>query len=231
MTLPETIKALGEARGKRDEIARRVSEEKTTIRELMDREIVVERTQACVEVVAQRIQERLRYRVRETVSYALAYVFDDPFDFDIEFSIKHGHVEAKLLFLQDGHKVSPMLASGGGDIDVGAFAMRIAMWGIRMSMFPGSLAPLLILDEPFKNINGEAENRRAWGMLRQLSKRMKYWEDGELKEGIQVMVITQEGTRGAADRIFRMVLTKDVTGDRVTNVTVEDREHSEENLA
>lgn len=217
-TIGSVIATINKARGTRDEIAKRVAEEKALIRALMDQEITIEKTQTCVETVAQRVQERLRYRVTETVSYALAYVFDDPCEFDVQFSVARGRSEAHLTFLRNGRAIPPIGAEGGGAVDVGSIAMRFAMFGIQTSISPGSISPIMVLDEPFKNVNGEEENKRAWRMLRRLSQKI----------GIQVIVVTQEGARGAADRVFRMSIIRDSDGDRVTKVDVEDIDHAQD---
>ena len=72
-------------------------------------------------------------------------VFDDPYTLRVEFVEKRGKTECELWFAQtkeeeeegneDGERgrevlIDPLAGSGGGPVDVAAFALRIAIWSL-----------------------------------------------------------------------------------------------------
>lgn len=111
-------------------------------------------TQEILQFVAQAIQQKAHERVAKVVSSCLSSVFDNPYEFKILFERKRGRTEAKLIFSRDGKEVDPMEASGGGMIDVAAFALRVAC----LIMHRPRLRQLLVLDEPFKFVSAEYQN-------------------------------------------------------------------------
>lgn len=134
--------------------------------------------QQIVQQIAQRIQQRAHDQIAGVVSRCLAAVFDEPYTFKILFERKRGRTEARLVFERDSLTVDPLTASGGGVVDVAAFALRIACVVLNKP----SLRRFLILDEPFKFLS--IENRgRMRGLLESLSKEM----------GVQLVMITHIG--------------------------------------
>lgn len=124
--------------------------------------------QEIIQFVAQAVQQKAHERVAKVVSSCLASVFDEPYQFSIEFVRKRGRTEARLRFTRKGLTVDPMEASGGGMIDVAAFALRVAC----LIMHRPRLRQLLVLDEPLKFLSAEYhENARA--MIEQIAKDLK----------------------------------------------------------
>jgi len=101
--------------------------------------------------VAQKTQQELEYRISDIVSASLDAVFEDPYEFKVVFEIKRNKTEAKLIFLRDGKEIDPMTASGGGVIDIAAFALRIACFLISHP----KPEPVFILDEAGKWVSEE----------------------------------------------------------------------------
>jgi len=101
--------------------------------------------------VAQQVQQQAHSQIAGVVSRCLETVFDQPYKFIIHFERKRGRTEARLSFEREGLEVDPMTASGGGVIDVAAFALRLAC--LMLSSPP--LRKVLILDEPFKFVSEE----------------------------------------------------------------------------
>lgn len=99
--------------------------------------------------VAQTVQAQAHKRISSVVSSCLAAIFDDPYEFRIAFEQKRGRTEAKLRFIRDGHEVAPVEASGGGAVDVAAFALRSAC----VVLHRPRLQRCLFLDEPFKFVS------------------------------------------------------------------------------
>lgn len=99
--------------------------------------------------VAQSVQAQAHKRISSVVSSCLAAIFDDPYEFHIGFEQKRGRTEAKLKFIRDGHEVAPVDASGGGAVDVAAFALRSACVVLHRPLLQRSM----FLDEPFKFVS------------------------------------------------------------------------------
>ena len=151
----------------------------------------LEKARKILQTVAQMTQQKLEYHLSEVVSLALDAVFDNPYRLRLRFEQKRGKTEANLLFERDGKSIEPMSASGCGVIDVASFALRVALWSLRR---PRTRA-VLILDEPFKNLSNDLQER-ASEMVSLVSERL----------GIQTIMVThnQELIK-TADRIFHVV--------------------------
>jgi DNA repair exonuclease SbcCD ATPase subunit len=124
--------------------------------------------QQILQSVAQIVQQNAHERIAKVVSSCLSSVFDNPYEFRINFTRKRGRTEADIVFVRDGKEVDPITASGGGMIDVAAFALRV----VCLVLHRPRVRPVVVLDEPFKFVSsGYQENVRL--MLEKLSKEMK----------------------------------------------------------
>ncbi len=125
--------------------------------------------QKTIQIIAQTIQQQAHQKISEIVSKCLDAVFDDPYELKIDFQQKRGKTEAKLLLVRDGVELDdPLNASGGGVIDVAAFALRIAC----LCLTKPQKRRLIVLDEPFKFVSQEYRHRLV-RMLKALSDDMK----------------------------------------------------------
>lgn len=106
----------------------------------------VEQAREILQPIAQAVQQKAHDRIAAVVSKCLAAVFPEPYEFEIEFVKKRGRTEANLWFKRNGRRVSPLGASGGGAVDVAAFALRLA--ALALSRPKGR--PVVVLDEAFK---------------------------------------------------------------------------------
>ena len=102
--------------------------------------------QETAQEAAQAVQQKVHEQIADVVNKCLCAVFDEPYQFLIRFSPKRGKTEAELLFLRDGKEIKDV---GGGVIDVCSFALRLS--SILLSQ--KNLSPVMILDEPFKNVS------------------------------------------------------------------------------
>jgi len=133
--------------------------------------------QEVLQLLAQAVQQKAHERIAHVVSSCLSAVFDDPYEFHIEFERKRGRTEASLRFRRRGLEVDPLTASGGGVVDVAAFALRIAC----LVMHRPRLSRVLIMDEPFKFVSAQyQEGVRT--MLEQISQEMK----------VQIVLVTHD---------------------------------------
>ncbi len=121
--------------------------------------------QVLIQTAAQAVQERAHNQIAAVVTKCLRTVFEDDYEFRIDFEKKRGKTEARLLFLKGGKEEDPMDGSGGGVLDVASFALRLSCIMLRRPRG----RKILILDEPFKNVNGENNRDRAAALLTALA--------------------------------------------------------------
>lgn len=105
--------------------------------------------------VASTVQQKAHGQIASVVSRCLEAVFDDPYEFRVVFAEKRGRTEADMQFVKGGNLVDPMTASGGGVVDVAAFAARLA----RLMLSRPARRRLLVLDEPFRFVSRDLRPR------------------------------------------------------------------------
>ena len=126
--------------------------ERDAAAETAARRDATQQAQAALQHIAAAVQQQAQGRIASIVSRCLRAVFGpDAYEFKIEFERKRGKTEARLLFVRDGLEVDPLTASGGGAVDVAAFALRLA--GLMLSRPP--LRRLLVLDEPWRFLSSD----------------------------------------------------------------------------
>lgn len=183
-------KNLEQAKGKRDQLVAQRDEAVKKITALSRELKNTEQAQLIIQTVGKQTQDELIGSVSDIVSSALASIFKDPYTFCIEFVSRKNRTEADVYFERDGERVSPLQASGGGAVDVAAFALRIALWSLKRPR----PANTIVLDEPFRFLSRELQPK-AGEMLKALSEKLK----------IQFVVITHnQDIADCADRIFRV---------------------------
>ena len=146
--------------------------------------------------VGLKTQQQLQYHISDITSLALEAVFEDPYELVAEFVQRRNKTECDLYFSRRDSQVNPLEASGGGAVDVAAFALRIAAW----SMQSPKRRNVIILDEPMKFLDTQTDRlERASQMLKELSERL----------GLQFIIVTHEDTLTQyADRVFRVRQSK-----------------------
>lgn len=120
--------------------------------------------QELAQIVAQGIQQRAHAMIARVVSQCLETIFDEPYEFEIVFERKRGKTEARLVFQRDGMEIDPMTSSGGGVLDVAAFALRLA----AITLTKPHARRIIIMDEPFRFVS-EAFRSRIRDMLESLA--------------------------------------------------------------
>lgn len=160
--------------------AKKKAAEKREIAAMTAKEIVIE--------TARKTQLNIGRRISELANLALAAVFEKPYKVEIEFIERRGQTEADIFFVRDDVRIDPMTASGGGALDIASFALRLAVWSI------GKSRPLFILDEPFRNLSLDLQEK-AGLMLKELSEKM----------GIQVIMVSHNPEIiSGADKVIRL---------------------------
>lgn len=105
--------------------------------------------QVILQTLAQAVQQKAHAQISEVVSRCLSAVFDTPYEFAIEFKRARGRTEASLRFKRGNLNVDPLTSSGGGVVDVAAFALRAAC----LVLHRPRLSKVLVLDEPFRFVS------------------------------------------------------------------------------
>jgi DNA repair exonuclease SbcCD ATPase subunit len=156
-----------------------------------------EQAKEIVREVGMKTQQQIQYHISDITSLALEAVFDDPYQLLLEFVQRRNKTECDIFFVRDDKKVEPLTASGGGAVDVAAFALRIACWSLNRP----HTRPTIILDEPMKWVS-EYYKDKASEMIKQIS----------LKLGIQIIMITHEPKLAAmADKVFEVSIKKGIS--------------------
>jgi len=144
------------------------------------------------QVAAKKTQKNLEYHFSDLVTKAFETVFDDPYEFVMDFVERRNKTECDLWFKSGNRLLKPNYGVGGGVVDVASFAIRMAYWRLEND------APILVLDEPFKNLSNRENKQllsRAVDMLKLLSEEF----------GVQMLInthipeITQQ-----ADKVFEI---------------------------
>jgi ABC-type glutathione transport system ATPase component len=153
-----------------------------------------EQAREIMKEVALKTQQTLQVRISGITTLALEAVFPDPYELLVEFVQRRNKTECDLLFLREGNTMDPLEASGGGAVDIAAFALRIASYTMQR---PKS-RPVIILDEPMRFLS-EDYQEQASQMIKELSDKL----------GIQFIIITHEETLAKfADKIFMVTKVK-----------------------
>jgi hypothetical protein len=168
-------------KGNKENVQARHDNLSATVKELTARALHISEARELLATVALETQEQLRYHISEIVTLAMDAVLDDPYELEVDFVPKRGKTECELWFSRDGERMKPMDATGGGAVDIGAFALRIALWTLKANKTRNTL----VLDEPFKHLRGERPNKRAIQMVKEISQKI----------GLQIIMVCDEKVR------------------------------------
>jgi DNA repair exonuclease SbcCD ATPase subunit len=156
-----------------------------------------EQAREVIRTVGLQTQQQLQVQISDITSLALEAVFDHPYTLEVEFVQRRNKTECDLYFVRDGERVDPLSASGGGAVDVAAFALRIAAW----SMQRPRTRPVIVLDEPLRFLSVDLQER-ASRMIKEVSERL----------GIQFIIVTHEQTlANYADKMMEVSIRKGVS--------------------
>jgi DNA repair ATPase RecN len=136
----------------------------------------LQEAQKIIQGISEQIQKKAHLQISAIVTRCLQTVFQDSdYKFQIKFEQKRGKTEANLIFSKNGMEVDPMTASGGGVVDVAAFALRIACLVLSLP----KKRKFLVLDEPFRFLSKDYQPA-IQELLMALSQEL----------GIQILMVT-----------------------------------------
>ena len=178
------LKGRGAQEAKRGEI----EELKWDLRRLSIEIKTTEKAQLIIKKAAQDTYGELRYAISELVTFSLHSVFDEAYEFKVKFKERGvGRIDLKFILEKDGEPFDIFLNSGGGVADIISISLRVSIWCLEPN------APIMILDEPFRNLSDSHKIRAA-----------KCLNDISREVGIQFIVVTHDKERFIkyADKIF-----------------------------
>lgn len=172
-TIKELVKT---AEGMKLQIGKEKAKEETKINTLKSALELTEQAQIFLQKVAKETQSQLKLRIEDIVNLALETCFPSEYTFRINFNISRGKTEAELVFedQKTGREIDPINASGGGVVDLTAFALRIASYTLERNS-----DNVIILDEPFRFLSRDLQSR-AGEIIKTLSEKM----------GLQIILVT-----------------------------------------
>lgn len=153
MTPLELSNAVSEMKGRRWAAERELEAAKVEITAAEASTEAVSKLRAVVQQVAKETQDRLRLRFEAIVQACLEAVFPNTYQFKMEFVSKRGQVEVDMWLDKDGTRMDPLDSNGGGVVDVMSIALRLCCLTLS------SKNRVLLLDEPFGHLRGEARER------------------------------------------------------------------------
>jgi len=150
-----------------------------------------------IKEIAIQTQGQLEFQLGDMVSTGLNTVFDQAYEFIVKFELRRDKTECDLFFKKQEELVDPLLFSGLGAADVAAFDLRCASWSMVKKY-----RNTLLLDEPFKHLKGEKENKRVLRLMKILSEKL----------GLQIICINDERAAREdiieyADKLFEVKQT------------------------
>lgn len=179
-------------KGKQEQLQSNFEKVKQEIRKGKKKLINEEKALTIVKLVGLETQKTLQYHISDITSLALESVFEDPYKLTIDFVERRNKSECDIMFDKNGEKVNPLSASGGGAVDIAAFALRIASWTMKTPR----LRPVIILDEPMKNLDRDRIVKGS-EMLREVADKL----------GLQFIIVThEEALTTDADMIYKVKL-------------------------
>jgi len=163
-----------------------------------------EEAQIIIQMIAKQTQEELEYSLSEIVYLAMSIVFDRPYSLNLQFTTKASKSHCILRLEKNGKLFDPLLATGGGMVNISANSLRYAVWSILERT--QKIRNTIILDEPFPGLKGEEANIRALEMVKKISEELN----------LQIIMISDERTDRKtifkiADKVFETKQEKDVT--------------------
>jgi len=188
---------LEQQKGQKSQIEQNIVSLKQSVKEKQRDQRKHEQAREVILEVGLKTQQQLSFHISDITSLALDAVFNDPYKLVTEFVERRNKTECDLYFERDGSKVDPLTASGGGAVDVAAFALRVASWSMQRPRSRNTM----VLDEPLRFLSADHQEQ-ASVMIKEISQKL----------GIQFIIITHEPILASyADKIFETRIRKGVT--------------------
>lgn len=142
-----------------------VATERTALKQLKRKQQHITQAQAIIQSVAAAVQLNAHKQISSLVTRCLQAIYRDGRKFQLVFERKANKTWARPIFIKNGYEEKPR---PGGEADVTCFGLRVAC--LVMSRPP--LRRLLVLDEPFKHLNGTVYQERMEELIVALAKEL-----------------------------------------------------------
>lgn len=188
--LQDLNETMSYAKGKREKIEEQCTAREVAFKELETKTKDIEQARTIINEVAAMTQEELSFHVSGLVTLALQAVFGPGYEMKMTFESKRGKTEARIKLCKDGQEFDPIAESGGGVVDIMAFALRVSIWHLSTPSTRG----VFVLDEPFRFVSAKYRPLVA-EMIGLLSTKLR----------IQFLIVTHDpDMMEGADRVYRV---------------------------
>lgn len=137
--------------------------------------VLLEEARTIIQTVAQATQKQLEFQVSDLATTAMRAVFPEPYEMVLRFEARRGRSEADLLFKRGEAEIDPVSSSGGGPVDVAAFALKVSLWSLVRML----TRPIMMMDESFRYVSSDLQSK-AGEFLSAVSHRL----------GLQLIMVT-----------------------------------------
>lgn len=197
MNLNDLRNKLEQKRGKKIELENSIINLRTKIRQDKIMLENLEKARSIIRLVGLTTQQQLQYHISDVTSLALESIFKDPFKVNLNFVERRNKTECDIMFEKNGEEYEPIDATGGGVVDVAAFALRIACWSMSIKKSNN----VIILDEPMRFLS-ENYQEQASQMIKEVSEKL----------GIQFIIVTHEPLLAEyADKTFKVSINNGIS--------------------
>lgn len=167
MTITELRSTYEQRRGRQSQIQTTIETTKGKIRNARKNIHNYEQAREIIREIGLSMMQTLQFHISDITSLALEAVFPDPYALAVEFVERRNKTECDLSFVRGDNYIDPLSASGGGAVDVAAFALRVASWAMQSPRSNN----VLLLDEPFRYLSVDLLSK-ASDMMQQISQKL-----------------------------------------------------------
>ncbi len=148
---------LARLKGRKDAADRALDAGAAALHVLEERHTATTKAQMYINTAAGDIQSAVEESISTLVQRALDGVFDQhQYTFKLRFIPRANKTEVEFVYCTaNGDELSPLEDSGIGTVDVVTTALRLSLW----HMSSARIRPILMLDEPFKNLSAKYRPR------------------------------------------------------------------------
>lgn len=188
---------INELKARRKIVKEEITKSKKSLENHEKEKEAIQEARSILQVSAKETQENIEHHLSNLVTKAMHIVFEDPYTFQPEFVERRNKTECDFWLIKNEERLRPRFSVGGGVMDIIAFALRLAYWRLENS------SPVIILDEPFKNLSDS--------LIPKAAETLKFLSN---EFGLQ-MIITTHITEitNQADKVFSIKNGKVVEGD------------------
>lgn len=195
MNIEEYRIRLEQKRGNKQQIERSLTNVKSELNKLYKKRVYALEGIEIIKIVARETQQQIDSKITDVISLALSIIYDDNYEFMFDIKYRGGRTVVEPIFFRDGQGFPPGKQTGCGPLDIATMTLRIAIWSII------KLRPVIILDEPGKNLDSDAISRME-GLLQTLSNEF----------GLQFIIVTHEKELVSnASRVFKVTKKDNVS--------------------